>query len=63
VEGGRAAPRGRVRTAADHRLAMAFAVLGTVPGARVSIDDLTSAAVSFPNFPETLRGIRRRESA
>jgi 3-phosphoshikimate 1-carboxyvinyltransferase len=63
VEGGQAAPRGRVRTAADHRLAMAFAVLGTVPGARVSIDDLTCAAVSFPNFPETLRGIRRRESA
>src|SRR2546422_9110616 len=26
-------PRGRVDTARDHRLAMAFAVLGTVPGA------------------------------
>jgi 3-phosphoshikimate 1-carboxyvinyltransferase len=58
VEGGQAAPRGRVRTAADHRLAMAFAVLGTLPGARVSIDDMACAAVSFPNFPETLRGIR-----
>jgi 3-phosphoshikimate 1-carboxyvinyltransferase len=63
VEGGQAAPRGRVRTAGDHRLAMAFAVLGTVPGARIAIDDLACAAVSFPNFPETLRGIRRRESA
>jgi 3-phosphoshikimate 1-carboxyvinyltransferase len=63
VEGGQAAPRGRVRTAGDHRLAMAFAVLGTVPGARISIDDLACAAVSFPNFAETLRGIRRRESA
>ena len=47
-------PAGVVRTAADHRLAMAFAVLGTVPGARVEIDDLACAAVSFPGFPETL---------
>ncbi|HEX3232957.1 MAG TPA: 3-phosphoshikimate 1-carboxyvinyltransferase [Gemmatimonadales bacterium] len=60
VEGSQAAPRGRVRTAADHRLAMAFAVLGTVPGARVTIDDLACAAVSFPDFPQTLRSIRRR---
>ena len=36
VEGSDAVPRGKVRTAADHRLAMAFAVLGTVPGARIS---------------------------
>jgi 3-phosphoshikimate 1-carboxyvinyltransferase len=63
VEGGHPGPRGRVRTAGDHRLAMAFAVLGTVQGARVSIDDLACAAVSFPDFPETLRGIRRRASA
>jgi 3-phosphoshikimate 1-carboxyvinyltransferase len=62
VEGSQAAPRGRVRTAADHRLAMAFAVLGTVPGARVTIDDLACAAVSFPDFLETLRSIRRRGS-
>ena len=63
VEGGQAAPRGRVRTAGDHRLAMAFAVLGTVPGAKVTIDDLACAAVSFPDFPETLQSIRRRGSA
>ena len=54
VEGGDQSPAGAVRTAADHRLAMAFAVLGTVPGARVQIDDLACAAVSFPGFPETL---------
>ena len=34
---------------------MAFAVLGTLPGARVAIDDPGCAAVSFPGFPETLR--------
>jgi 3-phosphoshikimate 1-carboxyvinyltransferase len=55
VQGVESPPRGRVRTAADHRIAMAFAVLGTLPGARVSIDDMECAAVSFPGFPETLR--------
>jgi 3-phosphoshikimate 1-carboxyvinyltransferase len=59
VEGVENPPRGRVRTAGDHRIAMAFAVLGTLPGARVAIDDLACAAVSFPGFPETLRGIAR----
>jgi 3-phosphoshikimate 1-carboxyvinyltransferase len=57
VEGVESPPRGRVRTAADHRIAMAFAVLGTLPGARIAIDDMACAAVSFPRFPETLRRI------
>jgi 3-phosphoshikimate 1-carboxyvinyltransferase len=57
VNGHEAAPRGLARTAGDHRLAMAFAVLGTVGGARIRIDDLACAAVSFPDFPETLRSI------
>jgi 3-phosphoshikimate 1-carboxyvinyltransferase len=59
VQGGAAPPRGRVRTAGDHRLAMAFAVLGTVPGARVRIDDMRCADVSFPDFPAILRSIAR----
>jgi 3-phosphoshikimate 1-carboxyvinyltransferase len=57
VEGVATPPRGRVRTAGDHRIAMAFAVLGTLPGAKVAIDDLACAAVSFPGFPEALRRI------
>jgi 3-phosphoshikimate 1-carboxyvinyltransferase len=60
IEGGSRPPRGRVRTAADHRLAMAFAVLRTLPKAEIKIDDMACAAVSFPGFPETLRSIRRR---
>jgi 3-phosphoshikimate 1-carboxyvinyltransferase len=60
VEGSDTVPVGRVRTAADHRLAMAFAVLGTLPKARVRIDNLASAAVSFPHFPQTLRKIGKR---
>jgi 3-phosphoshikimate 1-carboxyvinyltransferase len=57
VEGVEAPPAGPVRTAADHRMALAFAVLGTLPGARVAVDDLACAAVSFPGFPETMRRI------
>jgi 5-enolpyruvylshikimate-3-phosphate synthase len=39
---------------------MAFAVMGTLPGARIRIDDLGCAVVSFPNFSKTLRGIGKR---
>ena len=60
IEGTGLPPRGRVRTAGDHRLAMAFAVLGTVPGARVSVDDMACAAVSYPGFGEMLKAIRVR---
>jgi 3-phosphoshikimate 1-carboxyvinyltransferase len=59
VEGGTRPPAGRVRTAGDHRLAMAFAVLGTLPGAKVVVDDMACAAVSFPDFRASLRSIRQ----
>jgi 3-phosphoshikimate 1-carboxyvinyltransferase len=58
VEGGSSAPAGRVVTAGDHRLAMAFAVLGTLPGARVRVDDPACAGVSYPGFHESLRALR-----
>ncbi|MHB1326754.1 MAG: 3-phosphoshikimate 1-carboxyvinyltransferase [Gemmatimonadales bacterium] len=58
VEGSDHPPRGRVRTDGDHRIAMAFAVLGTVPGARVAVDDPECAAVSFPGFATALRQVR-----
>lgn len=60
VEGRDFAPAGRVRTAGDHRLAMAFGVLGTVPGAKIRVDDPDCAAVSFPGFWELLRTVRAR---
>lgn len=60
VEGGETPPRGPVRTAGDHRIAMAFAVLGTLPEARIRVDDMTCADVSFPRFAETLRGLARK---
>jgi 3-phosphoshikimate 1-carboxyvinyltransferase len=60
VAGSVRTPSGRVRTDGDHRLAMAFAVLGTVPGARIAIDDMRCADVSFPRFREALAGIGAR---
>lgn len=51
-------PRGRVETARDHRLAMAFAVLGTVPGADVRLSERASVAISYPRFFTDLRAIR-----
>ncbi len=52
-------PRGRVETARDHRLLMAFAVLGTVPGAAVRLSERRSVAISYPGFFRTLRTIGR----
>jgi 3-phosphoshikimate 1-carboxyvinyltransferase len=59
VQGGPQPPRGRVETAGDHRLAMAFAVLGTVPGARVQLSERASVAISYPGFFSDLKGIGR----
>jgi 3-phosphoshikimate 1-carboxyvinyltransferase len=58
-------PRGRVETARDHRLAMAFAVLGTVPGADVRLSERRSVAVSYREFFRDLKriGDRRRGGA
>ena len=50
-------PAGRVTTAGDHRLAMAFAILGTVRGAGVEVDDRDCVAVSYPGFFEDLGAV------
>jgi 3-phosphoshikimate 1-carboxyvinyltransferase len=60
VQGGTAPPAGPVETAGDHRLAMAFAVLGTVPQARVRLSERASVAVSYPDFFEDLDRIDAR---
>lgn len=57
VAGGAPPPVGRVETGRDHRIAMAFAVLGTAPGARVSLSETASPAVSYPAFFEDLHRI------
>jgi 3-phosphoshikimate 1-carboxyvinyltransferase len=50
-------PSGRIETARDHRLAMAFAVLGTLPGADVRLSERASVAISYPRFFADLRHI------
>jgi 3-phosphoshikimate 1-carboxyvinyltransferase len=46
---------GRVQAHGDHRIAMAFGVLGAVPGNRIQVDDPWVADVSFPGFWDILR--------
>jgi 3-phosphoshikimate 1-carboxyvinyltransferase len=58
VGGSGSVPDGRVVTEGDHRIAMAFAVLGTVRGARVRVDKPDCAGISFPGFYESLRALR-----
>lgn len=45
---------GRVVTGGDHRIAMAFAVLGRRGDSRISVDTPECADVSFPHFAEAL---------
>jgi 3-phosphoshikimate 1-carboxyvinyltransferase len=49
--------RGRVVTHGDHRLAMAFGVLGAVPGNAIVVDDPDCVSVSFPGFWDSLREV------
>lgn len=42
--------QGHVITHGDHRLAMAFGILGALPGNRITIDDPECVAVSYPGF-------------
>lgn len=48
---------GRVRTHHDHRIAMAFGVLGALPGADLEIEAPEIVDVSFPGFWETVRSL------
>ncbi|TVP74741.1 MAG: 3-phosphoshikimate 1-carboxyvinyltransferase [Gemmatimonadales bacterium] len=45
---------GAVGAEGDHRIAMAFGVLGALPGNRVDVDDPAVAAVSYPGFWDRL---------
>ena len=49
---------GKVVTHADHRLAMAFGVLGAVAGNSIEIDDRDCVSVSYPGFWADLEAVR-----
>lgn len=46
---------GEVRAWHDHRIAMAFAVLGAATGHAIQVDDLTVIGVSFPGFDRLMK--------
>jgi 3-phosphoshikimate 1-carboxyvinyltransferase len=50
--------QGAVATHGDHRLAMAFGILGALPGNDIRIDDPACVTVSFPTFWDTLTAVR-----
>ncbi|HEX2207330.1 MAG TPA: 3-phosphoshikimate 1-carboxyvinyltransferase [Longimicrobium sp.] len=51
---------GRVRAFHDHRIAMAFGVLGVQPGNAVQVDHREVVDVSFPGFWELIREVSGR---
>ncbi len=59
VRGGRAPLRGSIVTHGDHRIAMAFGLLGVTDGAAIEIDDRACVEVSFPGFWDMLAGAVR----
>ncbi|MDQ2931511.1 MAG: 3-phosphoshikimate 1-carboxyvinyltransferase [Gemmatimonadota bacterium] len=63
VEGSEKPLRGRVETRGDHRIAMAFGILGALPGNEIEIDDRDCVAVSYPGFWEDLARATRTFAA
>jgi 3-phosphoshikimate 1-carboxyvinyltransferase len=57
IEGADRPVSGVVETRGDHRIAMAFGVLGAVPGNLIGVDDRTCAQVSYPGFWEELQRV------
>lgn len=51
--------RGRVKTYHDHRIGMAFGVLGALPGHHIEVDNPAVSNVSFPGFRALLHSLTR----
>lgn len=55
--------QGRIHTYGDHRIAMAFGVLGALPGNRIEVDDPRVVEVSYPGFWDQLREVREQPAS
>ncbi len=60
VTGGGAPGGGKVITHMDHRIAMAFLVMGLASRIHTTIDDSAFIATSFPGFTELMNGLGAR---
>jgi cytidylate kinase len=63
IVGSSRALAGHVVTHGDHRLAMAFGVLGALPGNGITIDDPGCVAVSYPGFWRDLAAVTAGDAA
>ncbi|MDO8502183.1 MAG: 3-phosphoshikimate 1-carboxyvinyltransferase [Gemmatimonadaceae bacterium] len=59
ISGRRMPLTGRVATAGDHRIAMAFGILGALRGNAIEIDDRECVEVSYPGFWADLERLRQ----
>ncbi len=59
INGDGTPPKGdaEIKTALDHRIAMAFLILGTTTDEPITIDDAAPIKTSFPNFMELMTDI------
>lgn len=57
IDGGDRAVTGTVASRGDHRIAMAFGVLGALPGNSIELDDRECAQVSYPGFWKELERV------
>ena len=60
VEGTDAPLAGRVHPSGDHRIAMAFGVLGTAGDCKISVEDRDCVSVSYPSFWRDLEAFTGR---
>jgi len=58
LEGSQRALSGRVRSFGDHRIAMAFGILGALPENQIQVEGAEAASVSFPGFWDLLEGLK-----
>ena len=59
VRGSTAELRGCVDARGDHRIAMAFGILGAVPGNEIEVTGRDAVAISYPSFWSELERVRK----